>query len=336
MKAKKGEWFSLSWDITDKFDPIAWEQFRNCPRFIYAEENSNQIESEVINEFDRLRLTSIFLTSMFLKNDDGLKVPTHYRVGVFMPGDNAGYDKWIKEYHRLNHEVTEQIRAKEMLQQKSIYLEHAARIIRHDMHSGINTYIPRGLKSLLDKLPPSAIEEYRLGLSIKLLQEGLSHAQRVYQGVYAFTNLVKDRGQIEKEKLNLKSILDQHLSTNAYSHLVEIEDLGEHFVNRSLFCTAMENFVKNGIAYNDSGSDRKVKIYKRYDNEITIEDNGTGLSQQEYDFQTMPFLREEMNNVNQITGLGINIANAILVEHGFKITVDELTSGTAIRIMLQH
>ena len=223
-----------------------------------------------------------------------------------------------------------------MLQQKSIYLEHAARIIRHDMHSGINTYIPRGLKSLLDKLPQSAIEEYRLGLSIKLLQEGLSHAQRVYQGVYAFTNLVKDRGQIEKEKFNLKSILDQHLSTNAYSHLVEIEDLGEHFVNRSLFCTAIENFVKNGIAYNDSGPDRKVKIYKRYDNEITVEDNGRGLSQQEYDFQTMPFLREEMNNVNQITGLGINIANAILVEHGFKITVDELTSGTAIRIMLQH
>jgi light-regulated signal transduction histidine kinase (bacteriophytochrome) len=336
MKAKKGEWFSLSWDITDKFDPIAWEQFKKCPRFLYAEEDSLQIEGKIINEYDRLRLTSIFLTSMFLKNDDGLKVPTHYRVGVFMPGDNVGYDKWIKDYHRLNQEVTEQIRAKEMLQQKSIYLEHAARIIRHDMHSGINTYIPRGLKSLLDKLPEETIEKHKLGLSIRLLQEGLNHAQRVYQGVYAFTNLVKDRGQIEKEELDIKEVLTQHLSTNAYSHMVEIEDCGKLFINRSLFCTAVENFVKNGIAYNSSGPYRKVRIYKSYENEITIEDNGIGLTQQQYDIQTMPFLREEVNNINQITGLGINIANAILIEHGFRVKVDRLTNGTAIRIILKN
>lgn len=336
MKAKKGEWFSLSWDITDKFDPIAWEQFKKCPRFLYAEEDSLQVEGNLINEYDRIRLTSIFLTSMFLKNDDGLKVPTHYRVGVFMPGDNVGYDKWIKEYHRLNQEVTEQIRAKEMLQQKSIYLEHAARIIRHDMHSGINTYIPRGLKSLLDKLPEETIKEHRLALSIKLLQEGLNHAQRVYQGVYAFTNLVKDQSQIEKEESDLDDLLKQHFSTSAYNHMIDIQDLGSAYVNRSLFCTAIENFVKNGIAYNDSGPRRFVKIYKSYDNEITIEDNGRGLSQQEYDLQTMPFLREEVNNLNQMTGLGINIANAILIQHGFKISVDKLETGTAIRITLKH
>ncbi len=336
MKAKKGEWFSLSWDLNDKYDPVAWEQFQHCPRFIYAENNSNQVESEIINEFDRLRLTSIFLTSMFLKNEEGQKVPTHYRVGIFMPGDNLKYDKWIKEYHRLNVEVTEQIKAKEMLQQKTIYLEHAARIIRHDMHSGINTYIPRGLKSLLDKLPDEAIEEYNLGLSIRLLKEGLNHAQRVYQGVYAFTNLVKDKSQIEKKKLNIKSILDEHFSSNAYSHMIEISEVGEFYVNKSLFCTAIENFVKNGIAYNDSGPFRKVRIYSRYVDEITIADNGRGLTQIEYDYQTMPFLREETNNVNQITGLGINIANAILVEHGFKVVVDELDSGTAIRITMKN
>lgn len=336
MRAKKGEWFSLAWDITDKFDPIAWEQFKNCPRFLYAEESSLQVEGEIINEFDRLRLTSIFITSMFLKNESGHKVPTHYRVGIFMPGDNVRYDRWIKEYHRLNQEATEQIRVHEMLQQKSIYLEHAARIIRHDMHSGINTYIPRGLKSLLDKLPADVIKEHKLELSIKLLEEGLCHAQKVYQGVYAFTNLVKERSQIEKENLNLKEILLKHFSTNAYNHLIEIEDIGSCYVNRSLFCTAIENFVKNGILYNDSAAYRKVKIYSVCADEIIVEDNGRGLSQLEYDYQTMPFLREETNNTNQVTGLGINIANAILIEHGFKVSVDELNPGTAIRITLKH
>jgi hypothetical protein len=34
------------------------------------------------------------------------------------------------------------------LEKKNTYLEHAAKILRHDMHSGINTYIPRGISSL--------------------------------------------------------------------------------------------------------------------------------------------------------------------------------------------
>ena len=164
----------------------------------------------------------------------------------------------------------------------------------------------------------------------------MNHAQKVYQGVYAFTNLVKDKSQIEKQKHNIKDILVEHFSSNAYGHLIDIQDMGDFYVNKSLFCTAIENFAKNGLAYNDSGPDRKVRIYSRYIDEITIADNGRGLSQQEYDYQTMPFLREETNNVNQITGLGINIANAILVEHGFKVSVDELEYGTAIRITMKN
>ena len=35
------------------------------------------------------------------------------------------------------------------INKKNSYLEHAARIIRHDMHSGINTYMPRGISSLI-------------------------------------------------------------------------------------------------------------------------------------------------------------------------------------------
>ncbi len=38
------------------------------------------------------------------------------------------------------------------INKKNSYLEHAARIIRHDMHSGINTYMPRGISSLEKRL----------------------------------------------------------------------------------------------------------------------------------------------------------------------------------------
>ena len=45
---------------------------------------------------------------------------------------------------------------------KNTYLEHAARIIRHDMHSGINTYIPRGISSLEKRLTPDDIKTLKI------------------------------------------------------------------------------------------------------------------------------------------------------------------------------
>ena len=44
------------------------------------------------------------------------------------------------------------------LKKKNIYLEHAAKIIRHDMHSGINTYLPRGISSLKRRLKQEDID----------------------------------------------------------------------------------------------------------------------------------------------------------------------------------
>ena len=69
MRAKKGDWFSLNWDLTDYYDPICFEQYDACPRFIYANEDSKQIESEIINKFDRIRLSGIFLTEVFITDE---------------------------------------------------------------------------------------------------------------------------------------------------------------------------------------------------------------------------------------------------------------------------
>ena len=65
------------------------------------------------------------------------------------------------------------------LKKKNIYLEHAAKIIRHDMHSGINTYLPRGIKSLKRRLDEDQIKEMKIGSPLKLIEDGLHHAQKV-------------------------------------------------------------------------------------------------------------------------------------------------------------
>ena len=193
--------------------------------------------------------------------------------------------------------------------------------------------MPRGLNSLLDRLPKSVIKEYNLEKSITLLQEGLKHTQHVYQGVYAFTNLVKKKSQIEKESCDLKDVVLNSLKRAAYSSNVIVEKLCNANVNKSLFSTAVNNFIKNGLAYNDSNK-KQVKIYLKSLNEIAIEDNGRGMTQFEYDLQCMPFIKSDLEE--EITGMGINIANSILEEHGFSVYVDEIEDGTIIVINIKE
>ncbi len=84
---------------------------------------------------------------------------------------------------------------------KNSYLEHAARIIRHDMHSGINTYMPRGISSLEKRLTAEDIQRLKIEGPLKMVKEGLNHTQRVYKSVYEFTNLVKQDVVLNKTKL---------------------------------------------------------------------------------------------------------------------------------------
>ena len=88
------------------------------------------------------------------------------------------------EYDKIKKEIIQ-------LETNNTYLEHAAKILRHDMHSGINTYIPRGVSSLEKRLTDDNIKELKIESPLKMIKEGLLHTQKVYKGVYEFTNLVK-------------------------------------------------------------------------------------------------------------------------------------------------
>lgn len=333
MRAKKGEWFSLKWEPRDYYEKESYKQLKHCPKFVCAEKDTESITQEIEEKFPALRITSANLVVVFVKDQTGLKVPTHYMPGEFMPGDNPKYDNWLTDYYTIDSAFTNQLRDKNTVQQKTIYLEHTSKIIRHDMHSGINTYIPRGLKVLLEKLDKETIKKLKLTLPLKLLEEGLKHAQQVYKGVYAFTNLVKIKPQVEKEKHNLKEILEEFLEKSAYRSNVEICDLTDAEVNPALFCIAIDNFIKNGITYNNS-KDRKVKIYMKYKNILCIEDNGVGMTQYEYDLQSLPYIKTNISEEETSLGMGINIANAIIEEHNWLVAVEKIEQGTCIEVKI--
>ena len=215
---------------------------------------------------------------------------------------------------------------------KNSYLEHAARIIRHDMHSGINTYMPRGITSLEKRLTVEDIQRLKIEGALKMVKEGLNHTQKVYKSVYEFTNLVKQNVVLNKSVVNAKDLIWKYISPNSYSSQVEISDLGDMEVNETLFCNAVENLIKNGLSYNDSEV-KKVKIYNE-EEYLIVEDNGKGFSQKQLEKHLTKYSKKA-DVTGDEKGLGLNICVAILEEHGFKLSCEKIESGTRMKIKIK-
>jgi signal transduction histidine kinase len=229
-------------------------------------------------------------------------------------------------------DITDRINQSIEIEKKNTYLEHAAKILRHDMHSGINTYIPRGVSSLERRLSAEQMEDLKVSSPFKMIKDGLTHAQKVYKGVYEFTNLVKKDVVLNKTECDLKQILESYLGTTSYKSQVHIEELVTKDVNEALFCTAVDNLIRNGLKYNDSDT-KFVKIFME-DATLIIQDNGRGITQQDFEHLSKPYTRKEGQKESG-SGLGLNICVAILEEHGFGITCEKNEIGTKMKINLK-
>lgn len=210
------------------------------------------------------------------------------------------------------------------INKKNTYLEYAAKIIRHDIHSGINTYIPRGLSSLERKLKDDDVQKLGIANPLKMIKDGLSHTQKVYKNVFEFTNLAKPNIVLNKVERDLSELLGEFLNNTSYAHQVEVGTLPKLEVNEVLFSESMKNLISNGLKYNDN-TDKKVKIYSDGNN-IIVEDNGRGLDQKTFD---------EIINQDKKEGLGLSMTKAILEEHGYKVSCSKLPVGTKFTITYQ-
>jgi PAS domain S-box-containing protein len=286
---------------------------------------------------------SIFVEDEFKESPDYEKFWEILRSGEFFSGEiirkkkdgsliylQATYNPIIgidgKPYRvmKIATDMTANFNQQMEIEKKNTYLEHAAKILRHDMHSGINTYMPRGLSSLERRLTDEQIKELKIEAPLKMIKEGLRHTQKVYKGVYEFTNLVKKDVVLNRADCNLEAILDDYLSATAYKSQVIISEIGECSINEALFCTAIDNLIRNGLKYNDSPS--KIVKISRQEDTLIIEDNGRGMSAEDFKLLSQPYTRKEGQKESG-TGLGLNICVAILEEHGFKIACEKLPAG---------
>ena len=107
------------------------------------------------------------------------------------------------------------------------------------------------------------------------------------------------------------------------------------FGNEALLSTAIKNIVVNACKYSDSHR-AKVKLHV-HENVITIsiEDEGKGIPDSEFDKIFQPFYRVDNKNINQGFGLGLPLADQIIRLHKGRIWVkSEINKGTVFSIAL--
>jgi PAS domain S-box-containing protein len=269
------------------------------------------------------------------KSKDGLE----YYVDSYIKAD-FDEDGKLSGFMSIRYDVTDVIKNTqeihkniEEINKKNTYLEHAAKILRHDMHSGINTYMPRGISSLERRLTTEIIKELKIESPLKMIKEGLAHTQKVYKGVYEFTNLVKKDAELNKELNDLRQILIDYLGSTSYMSQIAVDYLPTIEVNQALFCTAIDNLIRNGLKYNDSES-KMVVIYMEDESHIAVQDNGRGMTHVEFEHLSQPYTRKDGQKETG-TGLGLNICVAILEEHGFKVTCEKNEVGTKMKIKIK-
>ena len=292
--------------------------------FVFDDEKNSD---EYINFWNKLKSGVYFSGDIIRKKKDGNKI---YLSATYNPIINEKGETY--RVLKIARDISEIVEKSKEIEKQNTYLEHAAKILRHDMHSGINTYIPRGLSSLERRLKPEDIETLKIESPLKMIKEGLRHSQKVYKGVYEFTNLVKKDVVLNKAECDLRAILNDYLSSTAYHSQVIIEELPTIEVNEALFCTAIDNLIRNGLKYNDSES-KFVKIYMEGD-ELMVQDNGRGITQEDFDHLSKPYTRKEGQKESG-TGLGLNICVAILQEHKFLVRCEKNEIGTKLKIKIK-
>ena len=110
-------------------------------------------------------------------------------------------------------------------------------------------------------------------------------------------------------------------------------NLSEPLLNVSLFCTAIDNLIRNGLKYNDSKR-KLVIVYLEDEQTICIKDNGRGLSKEDFIEYSKPYSRK-VGQKEPGSGLGLNIAQTIIKEHDFLLDCQKIDNGTIMRIKIK-
>lgn len=230
----------------------------------------------------------------------------------------------LHEKKSLDYIKSLQAKNKE-LEQKTIELERFNHIASHDLKSplrNISSFVSLISRSIKKK-DYENIEEY-----IGYVQSGANQMNELIEGVLEISKIKRQSPSkysvadlniiLEKVKSNLRIDIE---SKNAK---IVAERLPNFYCYEPDFAILFQNFIQNGIKYNQSAEPRIEITTEERKNFITIHftDNGIGIPE-EYRCQIFDFFKR-LHTSQEFpgTGLGLGICKKIINKYDGRIEVD--------------
>lgn len=244
-------------------------------------------------------------------------------------------------FYNVNH-LSYQLKANEI---ERIKLDHMKEEwianISHDIKTPLAS-IKGYAEMMKDTDYDFTIEEMREYAEI--IDQKSHYLKEVIEDLNLSTRLKNKKLALNKKKTNLvvllRSIVIDILNDAKYStrnlDFQFSEEAIEMEVDQLFLRRAINNLIYNAIVHNDENVEITVSIEKKERVHIIIKDNGRGIKKEELDRIFDRYYRgTNTGELHKGSGLGMAIANDIILAHEGEITIDSLFGyGTTIEIIL--
>lgn len=157
----------------------------------------------------------------------------------------------------------------------------------------------------------------------RLLKIVLDETERLDSIIKNFLNIARPI-PAEKTKVNIKSLVEEVCRKfNEKECTVEGEEV-EATVEPKSFLSAVDNLIRNAVYW----AEKKVRVSLREKNgwvEITVEDDGPGIPEDEWERVFEPFFSKRKDG----SGLGLSVVKKFAVEHGGFVFIKRSSLGGA-------
>ena len=181
----------------------------------------------------------------------------------------------------------------------------------------------------------------RLFAYAKIIQEQNTRLSKNVEKVLNLASLEKNRIHLNLEEINLNEILTEitaqfkqtdfgqkaNVRISAFDLKIII------FADRFHFSNLMLNVLENGVKYCEQKPELKISVtLKKKNYELSITDNGIGISKDQRKKIFTKFYRVPTGNVHNVKGfgLGLDYVQKIVSAHKWRIKVDENPVGGSI------
>ena len=258
------------------------------------------------------------------------------------PGRLKPYDAELVEHFRSQAAVaiqnlhrTESLRARVLSAERKHAMAELARSVSHDVNNALGSMLPL-VQQMQDDLGRGALQAAVLREDLEQVQKSLQVCRRIFGGMLSFARgsaRGTRHGQVRRGLETVSAILKYGMGRRGIELSADVpDDLPAVACGQSDLEQVFLNLLTNAREATPNGGRISVTV-RATDSvvEISIEDTGSGISQQDLPRVMEPFFTTKAHG----NGLGLSICRSILWEIGGVLSIQsEAGRGTRVDIVL--